>query len=103
LNAEQYAIAATALAVGLLTLFSMTKIWAEAFWKPMPGTATEHAAGVLLAPGQTQRLLVPIAALALLTVIIGLGAEFVFTLATGAAEQLLHREGYIRAVMGGAP
>jgi len=103
LNAEQYAIAATALAVGLLTLFSMTKIWAEAFWKPMPGTPTENAAASLLAPAQTRRLLIPIGALALLTVAIGLGAEFVFTLATGAAEQLLHRESYIQAVMGGTP
>src|SRR5690606_11405510 len=37
LGTGYYAIAAAALVVGLLTLFSMTKIWAEAFWKPFPG------------------------------------------------------------------
>jgi multicomponent Na+:H+ antiporter subunit D len=34
LEMGQYVIVAVALAVGLLTLVSMTKIWAEAFWKP---------------------------------------------------------------------
>jgi multicomponent Na+:H+ antiporter subunit D len=48
-------------------------------------------------------LLLPIGVLAVLTVAIGLGAEPVFTLAMGAAEQLLHREEYIRAVLGGPP
>ena len=101
LNAEQYAIAGTALVVGLLTLFSMTKIWAEAFWKPMPTEPVAETELSLLTPLQTRRLLMPIGALAVLTVVIGLGAELVFTLATSAAEQLLHREGYIQAVMGG--
>jgi multicomponent Na+:H+ antiporter subunit D len=36
LAVEQYAIVAVSLGVGVLTLLSMTKIWAEAFWKPMP-------------------------------------------------------------------
>jgi hypothetical protein len=41
--------------------------------------------------------------LATLTVTIGLSAEAVFTLATRAAEQLLGREEYIQAVLGGSP
>lgn len=36
LEIEQYAIVTIALVVGVLTLFSMTKIWSEAFWKPAP-------------------------------------------------------------------
>lgn len=36
LETGAYLIAATALVVGLLTIFSMTKIWGEAFWKPHP-------------------------------------------------------------------
>jgi len=103
LGAGQYAIVAAALAVGLLTLFSMTKIWGEAFWKPMPHDADTGAAPRLPAAGQTRPLLLPIGVLAVLTVAIGLGAERVFTLAMGAAEQLLHREEYIRAVFGGPP
>lgn len=103
LGAGQYAIVAAALAVGLLTLFSMTKIWAEAFWKPPPQDAPADAGPQRPAAGQSSRLLLPIGALAALTVAIGLGAEFVFALAAGASEQMLHREEYIRAVLGGPP
>ncbi len=41
LEAERYAIVVAALVVSLLTLFSMTKIWAEAFWKPAPENGAE--------------------------------------------------------------
>jgi multicomponent Na+:H+ antiporter subunit D len=94
LGSRQYAIVAVALMVGLLTLFSVTRLWTEAFWKPMPGDA---AAGA----GRLAPLLVPVGALAAMTVAIGLGAEPVFALARVAAEQLLDREGYVRAVLGG--
>jgi multicomponent Na+:H+ antiporter subunit D len=94
---------AVALVVGLLTLFSMTKIWAEAFWKPLPQDPAADAGRQDMAPRQQRTLLLPIGVLAGLTVTIGLGAEGVFTLATRAAEQLLHREGYIQAVLGGPP
>lgn len=101
LGAGQYAIVATALVVGLLTLFAMTRIWAEAFWKPMPPDTAAGARPEGPTTRQLRMLLLPIGALAALTVTIGLGAEAVFTLATRAAEQLLHREGYIQAVLGG--
>ncbi len=100
LGTGQYAIVAVALAVGLLTLLAMTRIWAEAFWKPLPEGA---AAGADPPAGRLTPLLLPIGALAALTVAIGLGAEPVFALARGAAEQLLDREGYVRAVLGEAP
>ena len=41
LESEQYWIVAAALAVSLLTLFSMIKIWNEAFWKADPKVASE--------------------------------------------------------------
>jgi multicomponent Na+:H+ antiporter subunit D len=96
LDAAQYAIVAVALVVGLLTLFSMTKIWGEAFWKPAPAATSSPPPPAR----EWYTLLVPIALLALLTVAIGLAAEPVFALATGAAEQLTDREQYIRAVLG---
>jgi multicomponent Na+:H+ antiporter subunit D len=102
LGTGYYAIAAIALVVGLLTLFSMTKIWAEAFWKPPPPNANAIAELPLLASRQAYPLLLPIGMLAALTVAIGLCAEPVFTLATRAAEQLLNRDQYIQAVLGGA-
>jgi multicomponent Na+:H+ antiporter subunit D len=46
------------------------------------------------------KLLLPIGLLAALTVTIGIAAEPVFQLATRAAEQLVDRDAYIRAVLG---
>lgn len=102
LGTGQYAIAATALLVGLLTLYSVTKIWSEAFWKPLPHLATANSGSQLMNPKQTSRLLLPIGILATFTVAIGLGAQPIFMLATRAAEQLLHRNEYIQAVLGRA-
>ncbi len=95
LRDQQYAIVAVALGVSLLTLFSMTKIWNEVFWKPAP----------VAQPGFSERpglVIGPIVVLALLTVLIGLTVGPFFTLATAAAEQLLDPATYIRAVLGGA-
>jgi multicomponent Na+:H+ antiporter subunit D len=102
LSAGQHAIVAAALVTGLLTLFSMTKIWGEAFWKPAPDDADTGVERRLEA-GQLRRLLLPIGVLAAVTIAIGIGAERVFTLAIGAAEQLVDRAGYIHAVLGGPP
>lgn len=41
-----YAWGGIALAVGLLTLYSMSKIWTEAFWKPAPHAETPTAAAL---------------------------------------------------------
>jgi multicomponent Na+:H+ antiporter subunit D len=95
LATAQYAIVATALGVSLLTLFSMTKIWGEAFWKPAP--APLHTLAV---PERDTSLLLPIAVLAMLIVTIGIGAEPLLTLATRAAKQLLDPGDYLRAVLG---
>jgi multicomponent Na+:H+ antiporter subunit D len=96
LDIEAYTIVGIALAVGLLTLLSMTKIWTEAFWKPAP----DHAAGEPAPGPRWNALLLPIGALAAVTIAIGLGAEPLFSLATRAADQLLDRDAYITAVMG---
>jgi multicomponent Na+:H+ antiporter subunit D len=103
LGIGQYAIVAAALAVGLLTLFVMTRVWAEAFWKPVPGDVAATTGPQPPAPGRPSLLLLPIVGLAALTVAIGLAAEPVFSIARAAAEQLLDREGYVRAVLGGPP
>jgi multicomponent Na+:H+ antiporter subunit D len=104
LEMQQYAIVITALGVSLLTLFSMIKIWGEAFWKPEP-TKSEY-----MGSEQTQILkksqilfLSPIVLLAIVTVLMGLAAEPFFALATRAAEQLLDPSEYIHAVFRGKP
>ncbi len=99
LEAGHGAIVAVALGVSLLTLFSMTKIWAEAFWKPAPadgpGASAPPLSGV-----ERASLLGPVLALGAITIAIGLGAGVLFRFADGAAAQLLDPDLYIRAVLG---
>jgi multicomponent Na+:H+ antiporter subunit D len=94
LEAEAHALVFVALAVGLLTVFSMTKIWSEAFAKP--ATARQPA------PHRSPRAAVAACAiLGLLTVALGIGAQGLLELAEGAAGQLLHPDAYVAAVLGG--
>ena len=75
-----YGLAALALGVGVITLFSMTKIWGEAFWKDSP-----RQTGLVAVP---RSQLVPVAILAAATVLIGFGVGPVYALAQEAATQL---------------
>lgn len=93
-----YAMAAVALAVGLLTLYSMVKIWGEVFWKKAPIVYSDKTPA--LTTKNTLLLCVPVAALALCTVWIGLFAEPVFLFAMDTAHELLHSDRYIMAVLG---
>ncbi|MBI1209233.1 MAG: Na+/H+ antiporter subunit D [Azospirillum sp.] len=101
LDAESYAIAAVALTVGLLTLYSMVKIWNEGFWKPHPagdgGVVTLAAA---LPGGRVWLLMAPIVVLAGLTVAMGLFAGPVVRVMLTAADQLLNSDAYVAAVFG---
>ncbi|MDZ7580961.1 MAG: Na+/H+ antiporter subunit D [Deltaproteobacteria bacterium] len=98
LESHHYLVAGVAAAVGLLTVYSMTKIWGEVFWKPAPRADKENGASSVVRPSGW--MLAPIAGLALLTVIIGLGADYFFKVAVQTAEELLHPEIYLKAVSG---
>lgn len=100
LEDNQPLIALVALAVSVLTLFSMTKIWAEVFWKDRPEDQEDTIA---LPSVKRFQLLTPVIALAVITVTIGLLAEPVFSLAFQAADQLLSPANYVNAVLGAAP
>lgn len=104
LAVEQYVIIAVALAVSILTLFSMTKIWALAFWETSPTMSANDVVEATrsIPMNRLLQLMLPVAVLALLTVVIGLAAEPVYTLATQAAEQLMDPAPYIAAVLGEA-
>jgi multicomponent Na+:H+ antiporter subunit D len=100
IESEQYAIVAIALVVGLLTLFSMTKIWLEAFWKAPPSSSAENPQPKALRSSAAYYLLLaPVALLALMTVALGLGAQAMLVLSLRAAEQLMDPSEYIRAVL----
>ncbi len=96
LESRHYLSAALAALVGLLTLFSMVKIWSEAFWKPSPRSDTTPAGEKL-----SFWSLAPVLCLCLFTVLLGLFIEPVLQLALVAGEQLLNPAAYILAVKGG--
>lgn len=97
LEGGQYGIVAAALLVGMLTLYSMTKIWAEAFWKKHP--AGKPAAK--LSPVSQRNLLGPIVVLVGLVLVLGLAAGPLYEIALQAANELLTPEIYIQTVLGG--
>ena len=72
LEIGSWAIAAVAILVGLLTMFSMTKIWGEAFWKPHPDGDDRSLSIGDLTVGERVLLVGPIVVFAALTVAIGL-------------------------------
>lgn len=94
-GAAQYAATAVALAAGFLTLYVVAKLFAEVFWKESPEPPRAEPLPAALAG--------PIALLAAVTVALGAFAGPVFDFATRAAAQLLDRDAYIRAVLGGSP
>ena len=87
-----------ALLVGLLTLYSMIKIWAEVFWKAAPEEALEPVPAI--EPRAMWLMSATVAGLALCTLFIGLNAEPIYALAEASAGQLLAPESYIEAVLG---
>ena len=101
LDIGAYLVAGIALLVGILTVFSMTKIWAEVFWKPHPAGA--DPALRLVERGDRTALLLPVAGLAIMTIVIGFFPEPFIAFAERSAAQLLDPAGYIGAVSGVSP
>jgi multicomponent Na+:H+ antiporter subunit D len=98
LELEQYVLVGVSLVVGLCTMFSMTKIWNEAFWKAKP----EGSEPIVPLPLRTQLFgMGPIVAFAAMTLMIGLFAGPLWSVAERAADQLLDPNGYIQAVFPG--
>lgn len=86
---------AAALAVSMLTLFSMCKIWAEGFWKaPVTPPLQIHNVPKLMSAATL--------ALSSITLLLGLFAEPLLSIAEQAAKQLLDRKAYVHAVLGGS-
>ncbi|MBG0838627.1 proton-conducting transporter membrane subunit [Ectopseudomonas toyotomiensis] len=95
LDAAAWWAAGIALLTGVFTLLSMNKIWNEAFLKPHPGDeeALQTVTGIRAA-------WLGMSALALLTVLIGLGAGPLIDYAVAAAEQLADPQAYLQPFIG---
>ncbi|MGY6412298.1 MAG: Na+/H+ antiporter subunit D [Alkalilacustris sp.] len=95
---QEWVIVFVALFVGLLTIFSMTKIWGMAFWKP-------HPEGIEPTPDRVPAriripMMIPIVGLAAMTVLIGLFPEPFVQFAEVSAAQLLNPAVYVETVLG---
>ncbi len=101
IDLQSWFIVAVALFVGLLTLFSMIKIWNEGFWAPAPEDAVPFTERLLSL--RNILLILPIAMLAGITLWIGFYPEPFFQIAERAANQLLNPNEYITKVLGVAP
>jgi multicomponent Na+:H+ antiporter subunit D len=92
----RYVLAAAALSVSWLTVLSMARLWDESFWKPAPMPAPTSAP----LPRLGMALVAPIAFLVSLTIGLSALAGPISSVTTRAAEQLLDRNAYVRAVLG---
>ncbi len=98
-EAEQYWIAGVALLVGLLTMYSMTKVWVNGFWKARPAATQQPPA---MSRGSRWLLLAPIVCLATLTLAIGVYMGPLYALAERAGNELMNPSRYVEAVLGQA-
>ena len=95
---SQHAVVGVSLAVSLLTLFSMTKIWAGVFWGTPPESPEQPAATGPLRPS---RLMVAgTSGVVAITLTVALGVGPLWNMAERAAHGLVSRSGYVQAVLG---
>lgn len=91
----QWVLMLTGIAVGALTLFSMIKIWNEAFWKDLPEGTQEPKLNIPLGP------ILATVLFAAAIVAIGVCAEPLYKFALLAGEQIVDPTVYIETVLGG--
>lgn len=100
LEANQYTIVAVSLVVGLLTLFSMSKIWMGVFWSSEPAETKEEITHTSKSLFKSHyMLLISSTFLTLCTLFLSFYPEAMIALAKDTAEQLLNPQIYIRAVL----
>ncbi|MDO5646630.1 Na+/H+ antiporter subunit D [Paracoccus sp. (in: a-proteobacteria)] len=101
IDLEMWVVAGASLAVGLLTIYSMTKIWGAAFWPDHPDGIKPRLSDLPMF--DRIALMAPIVGLAMLTCIIGLFPEPFVQFAERAAAQLLDPTDYVTTVLGVQP
>ncbi|MCE9683823.1 Na+/H+ antiporter subunit D [Halomonas alkalisoli] len=106
IEAGAYVVTGVALAVGLMTLYSMVKIWNEVFWKTLPEDnlvpveQTVVGDDSRMVPASLWLMYLPVAVLALFALLIGLFAEPLMVAMNQIGDQLMNPQGYIEAVLG---
>jgi len=104
LAAESYWIVVVSLVVGLLTLFSMSKIWVSVFWSPVPEatrqTVTHNSRSLFRSH---YLLIISSVFLAICTLFLSFYPDALLSVAQQTSDQLLDQEQYIQAVLGEKP
>lgn len=98
-ESQQYLIVAISFLTGVLTLFSMTKIWLQVFWKPFPLEA-ERKSILPLTSRENAVILTPVIALSLLIVFLGLFVDPLIRYLLLAADDLLNPARYAAVLLG---
>jgi multicomponent Na+:H+ antiporter subunit D len=100
IGAQSYAVVGVSLVVSLLTLFSMTKIWAGVFW------STPEDVGPVGRPAPTSNrlggpvlMVVPTAALVVCTLVVAIAAGPIYEFSERTAQELLDSRSYVEAVL----
>jgi multicomponent Na+:H+ antiporter subunit D len=100
---HQYTIVAISLAVSLLTLLSMVRIWAGVFWNPaeQPLTRPRQAGVAVAAPRRVglAAMMVPTAVLAGCCLAVAALAGPLYSLSERTAGDLMNPAGYITEVL----
>jgi multicomponent Na+:H+ antiporter subunit D len=98
---SSYVILAVSLVVSLLTLYSLMKVWIAVFWSPARDPVPD---AVVPRPGEPLGgpllMVAPTAALAALTLAIGLAAGPIYDYSVRAAADLLDPSAYVTEVLG---
>jgi multicomponent Na+:H+ antiporter subunit D len=95
LQTEQYVLVAVALVVGFFTLFSMVKVWNEAFWKPTPRAERSFEPHEM-----PVSMIAPVVLMVVATIWIGVWPEPLLASVERIAEELLGQSAYVDAVLG---
>lgn len=96
LDAGQHIVVGVSLAVSLLTLYSMTKIWANAFWGPR----AEAEVPLVLSAPRRALMVASTAGLVGLSLAIAGAAGPLYDLSERAAADLVDSSGYVEEVLG---
>jgi multicomponent Na+:H+ antiporter subunit D len=97
-EARQFIIVGISLFVSILTLFSMTKIWGEVFWKNNPIPFRNESQSQFGFMRKNLLMVVPVIVLTLLILVLGFFPETFIDLSMKAAEQLLNPRDYVNGV-----
>jgi multicomponent Na+:H+ antiporter subunit D len=97
IEGQHYGAVAAALAVSVFTLFSMLKLWNEALWKAAPECANEPERQ----GGRLRWRYMAAGFLVALSLVVGIGVGTVYPVFESIGTELLDRNLYINAVLGG--